>query len=180
MACKKHGLSSLPEHPAARAPAVLAHGPALERELSDLKQQVAERALAAYEGNADAREKLAALVANIRTIEFQIECNGQAHKLAQDLDRAARTDWRRQIEAESALATAGVTRKKCCTLCSEAKGCIITGDACAHPVLVGGVGPRYQSNEPVRDLYRAAARHCKLPGYWQPGEDDELEDEAAA
>jgi hypothetical protein len=167
--------------PAARAPAVLEQRPALERELADLRLQVAERALAAYEGKPEGREKLAALNEAIRTIEFQIESNGLAHELAKGLDRDAAAEWRRQVEADPDQATEGISRKACCELCRETTGCVITGDACAHPILVGGVGPRHQGNQAVRDLYRAAAKHLKLPGSgWEEDEfedGDEFEDE---
>jgi hypothetical protein len=165
--------------PAARAPSVLEQRPALERELVDLKFQIAERALAAYEGAPEGRERLAALVSDIRTIEFQIEANGLAHELAKGLDRDAAAEWRRQVEADPEQATEGITKKKCCGLCSEPTGCIITGDACAHPILVGGVGPRHQGNPAVRKLFAAAAKKLKIPGYWSEADDfeNELEDE---
>ncbi|WP_445215683.1 hypothetical protein ACKWRH_24950 [Bradyrhizobium sp. Pa8] len=168
-------MSELPTSPdAPRAPAVIEKRPQLEREMAGLKLQMAERALAAYEGGANERERLANLVAAIRTIEVQIESNALAHKLAQDHDRAAVADWRRQIEANPDEATEGIEKRTCCDLCSEAHGCIITGDACAHPVLAGSVGPRHQGNEAVRGLYRAAAKHLRLPGF---GFDEDAEDE---
>lgn len=169
-------MSELPTHPAPRAPGVIDQRSALERELADLKLQIADRALAAYEGQPDGREKLAQIVANIRTIEFQLECNGLAHDLAKRLDREARAEWRRQIESDPRQATEGVTKKKCCGLCSEANGCIITGDACAHPIMVGGVGPQHQGNPAVRALFTAASKHLKIGGVdWS--EEDDTDDE---
>jgi hypothetical protein len=158
---------SLSKSPAApRAPAVIERRPVLERELADLKLQVAERVLAATEGAPGAREKLVALVSDILALEFALEANGLAHELAKRLDREAVAEWRRQIEVDPVEATAGVTKTKCCGLCSEAHGCVITrGEQCAHPILVGGVGPRRQGDETARNLFSAASRHLKLPGY---------------
>jgi hypothetical protein len=158
--------SKLPRNPPpARAPAVLEQRPDLDRQLADLREQIAVRTLAVYEGQPDGREKLAALVANIHTVEFQIEAAALAHDLAKRLDREAVLAWRRQIEAEPVLATEGITKKKCCERCQETSGCIITGEACAHPLLIGSVGARHQGNEAVRGLYKAAAAHLKIPGY---------------
>lgn len=171
-------MSELPPHPAPRAPAVLEQRPALERELADLKLEIAERALAAYEDKPDARENLAQLVSDIRTIEFQIECNGLAHDLAKRLDREARAEWRRQIENDPRQATEGVTKKKCCGLCSAANGCIIAGDACAHPIMVGGVGPQHQGNPAVRALFTAASKHLGIGGVsWTDEDEDQEEDD---
>ena len=158
--------SNLPRNPPpARAPAVLEQRPALDRQLLDLRGQIAARTLAAYEGEPDSREKLAALVSDIRTIEFQIEAAALAHDLAKRLDREAVSAWRGQVEANPLLATEGITLKKCCERCQEASGCIITGEACAHPILVGGVGARNQGNKAIRRLFSAAAAHLKIPGY---------------
>lgn len=156
---------TLPKSPTApRAPAVLASRPVLERELADLKFQVAERVLAATEGVAGARENLVALVSDIRAMEFAIESNGHAHELAQRLDREALAEWRQQVEADPVAATAGITKKKCCGMCSEAHGCVITrGEQCAHPVLVGGVGPRRQGDPVTRLLRQAAEKHLMTP-----------------
>lgn len=152
--------------PAARAPAVLGRLPALQRELSDAKLQIAERVLAATEGTPGAREKLAALVTDIRALEFAIEANGHAHELAKRLDREAVAEWRRQVEADPVEATAGITKKACCGMCSETYGCVITrGEQCAHPVTVGGVGPRRQGDPVSRKLFQTAAGRLKMPGY---------------
>ncbi|EIG56079.1 hypothetical protein [Bradyrhizobium sp. WSM1253] len=158
----------LPTNPAApRAPAVLDARPGLERELADLRLQVAERALAAYEGGAAERAKLGALVSAIETITFQLEANALAHGLAVRLDREAVAAWRQQIEANPTEATVGISRTKCRGMCTEAHGCVITGEACAHPITVGGVGPRHQGNRAVRALFAAAARKLDIPGYRQ-------------
>jgi hypothetical protein len=158
---------SLPKNPAApRASAVVARKPVLERELADLRLQVAERVLAATESVPGARERLVALVSDIRAIEFAIEANGLAYDLARRLDREAVADWRQKVEADPVEATAGITRTKCCGMCSELHGCVITrGEQCAHPVLVGGVGPRRQGDPTTRKLFEAAAGHLKVPGY---------------
>jgi hypothetical protein len=147
--------------PASRAPTVLASRPALERELADLRLQVAERALAAYEGGSEERARLAALMTTIETLEFQVAANSLAHDLAKRLDREAVAEWRRQIEASPDEATRGITRKACCRLCTEAHGCIISGGSCAHPITAGGVGPRLQGNDAVRALFNAAAAHFR-------------------
>ncbi|UPJ69887.1 hypothetical protein [Bradyrhizobium sp. 187] len=159
----------LPKNPAApRAPAVLDARPALERELADLQLQVAERALAAYEGGTAERTKLAALVSAMETITFQLEANVLAHGLAMRLDREAVAEWRQQVEADPVEATAGITRTRCCSTCSEKNGCIITrGEQCAHPITVGGVGPRRQGDQVTRTLFQKAANHLKIPGYEQ-------------
>jgi hypothetical protein len=177
-------LPTSPERPV--APLVLEQRPALERELAEVRLQVPERVLAVYEGKPEAREKLAALISEIRTIEFQIECNGMAHELALRLDRDAVAAWRRQIEADPEQATEGITRKKCCTLCSKPYGCVITGDICAHPLLSGiGVGPRHMGNPTVRAMFSAASKHLEIPGYCDDPEDDgddeedEIEEQAA-
>ncbi|MET4319307.1 hypothetical protein [Bradyrhizobium sp. RT5a] len=159
----------LPKNPAApRAPAVLDARPALERELADLRLQVAERALAAYEGGAAERTKLAALVSAIETITFQLDANALAHGLAMRLDREAVAAWRQRVEADPAEATAGITKTKCCGMCSEAHGCVITrGEQCAHPITIGGVGPRRQGDQVTRTLFQKAAQHLNIPGYQQ-------------
>ncbi|MDH2353502.1 hypothetical protein QCM80_22980 [Bradyrhizobium sp. SSUT112] len=139
--------------------------------MSDLQLQVAERTLAAYEGPAAERAKLAALVSAIETITFQIEANALAHGLAVRLDREAVAAWRQRIEANPTEATAGITKKKCCDLCSEAHGCIITGAQCAHPLTMGTVGSQHQGNEAVRKLFQAAQRCLEQPGSGHEQED---------
>ncbi|WP_441232686.1 hypothetical protein [Bradyrhizobium sp. 1200_D9_N1_1] len=160
---------SLPRTPAApRAPAVIRRLPALERELADLKLLLAERVLAATEGAPGARERLVALVSDIRALEAAVEANGLAHELAQRLDREAVAEWRLQVEADPVAATEGITKKACCGMCSEAHGCVITrGEQCAHPVTVGGVGPRRQGDPVSRKLFQTAAAHLKIAGYEQ-------------
>lgn len=149
--------------PAARAPSVLDQRPALERELVDLKQQIAERALAAYEGT-DGRAKLAALDTAIRGLSFQIECNTLAHELALRLDREAVAAWRDQVQADPKTAVEGITKDKCCRRCDAAHGCIITGGACIHPVMVGNgsLPNQYQGNPGVRAVHRAAAEKLRV------------------
>jgi hypothetical protein len=117
-----------------RAPAVLEQRAGLERELSDLKQQIAETALAAYEGNSGGRDGLAALDAKIRACVFQIECNAAAHELALRLDLEAAAAWRAAFLAlPSEQLIAGITAKTCCKLC-DAGLCVISGTGrCLHP-----------------------------------------------
>jgi len=173
---KRSALPATP--PPARAPAVVDARPALERELSDLRLQVAERALAAYEGGAAERAKLAALMTAIETIEFQVAANSLAHDLAKRLDRDAVAVWRGQVEANPVEATVGITKKQCCRMCTEAHGCIITGAQCAHPITVGGVGPRLQGNEATRALFNAALAHI-MPKRAAQVSAREQEDDAA-
>lgn len=148
--------------PAPRAPAVPNLRPSLERELSDLKLQIAERALAAYEQGGDGRQKLADLDAQIRAVSFQIECNAAAHQLAQRLDREAVIAWRDQVQADPKLAIEGITKDKCCRRCCEATGCIITGEGCGHPIKVGSVGPRMMGNQVVRAVFKAAVERLEV------------------
>jgi len=146
--------------PAPRALAVVEQRPALERELTDLKLQVAEAALAAYEGNSGGREGLAALDVKIRACGFQIECNTLAHDLALRIDREAVAAWRSQVQADPERAVEGITKEKCCRRCSsQAAGCIISGDVCAHPIKAGNgsLPARLQGNPAVRAVHRAAA-----------------------
>jgi hypothetical protein len=142
---------------AARAPAVIEQRAALRRELSDLKQRIAETALAAYEGKAGGREALAALGVKIRACEFQIDCNAAAHELALRLDRDAVAARKADVRANPAAAVKGFTKTSCGSLCSQEHGCAITGEGCAHPVKVGGIDQRLMGNQNVRDVFRAAA-----------------------
>jgi hypothetical protein len=141
--------------PSPRAPAVLEQRPALERELADLKQQIAEIALAAYEGKAGGRENLAALDSKIRACTFQIECNGLAHALALRLDRDAVAAWRLALQANPEKAVEGITKKDCCRRCSLEHGCVISGASCAHPLR--GVSSGLRADPKIRALLNAAA-----------------------
>ncbi len=145
--------------PAPRAPAVLEQRPALERELADLKLQVAEKALASYEDRGTGRDKLAALDAAIRACAFQIECNTLAHDLGLRIDREAVAAWRSQVQADPKTAVEGITKEKCCSRCtSDTAGCIISGDVCMHPIKAGnGLPARLQGNPVVRAVHKAAA-----------------------
>jgi hypothetical protein len=155
------------EPPAPRAPAVLEQRPALERELADLKQQIAETALAAYEGKSDGREKLAALDAKIRACAFQLDCNGLAHEHALRLDHQAVESWKATIQTmPPEQIIAGISVKDCARLCSEEHGCVITlGQQCGHPVKSGVLPPRLQGNPAVRRVYVAATAKLKLRGH---------------
>jgi hypothetical protein len=148
--------------PAPRAPAVLEQRPALERELADLKQQIAEIALSAYEGKAGGRENLAALDSKIRARAFQIECNGLAHALALRLDREAVAAWRANLQANPKKAVEGITKTDCCRRCSFELGCAISGEACAHPIKVRGVSPGLRGDPKIRALFNAAAEEIKV------------------
>jgi hypothetical protein len=148
--------------PAPRAPAVLEQRPALERELSDLKQQIAETALAAYEGKAGGRENLAALHSAIEVCKFQIDCNEGAHALALQIDRDAMATWRAKLQANPQKAVEGITKKDCCRRCSFELGCAISGEACAHPIKVRGVSPGLRGDPKIRALFNAAAEEIKV------------------
>jgi hypothetical protein len=129
--------------PTARAPKVLAQRPALERELADLKLQIAETTLAAYEGKPGSRDSLIALDANIRAVTLQLDSNTAAHELALRLDREAKAGWRAGIEAaDLKKMVAGITKKGCCGMCSDEHGCVITGLQCGDPITIGTIGPR--------------------------------------
>jgi hypothetical protein len=146
------------EPPAPRAPAVLEQRPTLERELADLKSQIAETALAAYE-RSDGRENLAALAMKIRACEFQIECKASAHDLAIRLDRESVAAWMATVQADPKKAVEGITKDSCCRRCSADHGCVISGGgACTHPIKVGHINPGLQANAGVRDVYKAAAQ----------------------
>jgi hypothetical protein len=143
--------------PAPRAPAVLEQRAVLERELSDLKQQIAETALAAYEGKSGARDDLAALDAKIRACAFQIDCNAAAHELALRLDLEAAAAWRAAFLAlPSEQLIAGITLKTCCKLCDVGL-CVISGTGrCLHP-RDGNIPVALESDLRIRQVYRMAA-----------------------
>jgi hypothetical protein len=117
-----------------RAPAVLEQRAGLERELSDLKQQIAETALVAYERDRGGRDGLAALHRKITAVTFQIDCNAAAHELALRLDLEAAAAWRATILAKPPEELiAGITAKSCCKLC-DVGFCVISGTGrCLHP-----------------------------------------------
>jgi hypothetical protein len=148
--------------PAPRAPAVLEQRPALERELADLKQQIAETALAAYEGKSGGRENLAALHSAIEVCKFQIDCNQEAHALAVQNDRDAVATWRAKLQANPKQAVEGITKTDCCRRCSLELGCAISGEACAHPIKVRGVSPGLRGDPKIRALFNAAAEEIKV------------------
>jgi hypothetical protein len=129
--------------PAARAPAVLERRGALERELADLKLQIAEKALDAYERRPDGRESLAALDAKIRACAFLIDCYAAAHELAARRDDQAIVTWKAEVQTlEPEEIVAGISKELCCHRCQPGSpgGCVITasaphsGGVCSHPV----------------------------------------------
>jgi hypothetical protein len=140
-----------------RAPAVLEQRAGLERELSDLKQQIAETALAAYEGKSDGRDRLAALDTKIRACAFQIDCNAAAHELALRLDLEAAAARRAAILARPPeQLIAGITAKTCCKLC-HAGLCVISGTGrCLHP-RDSNIPAALQSDLRIRQVYDVAA-----------------------
>ena len=148
--------------PAPRAPAVLEQRSAVERELADLKLEIAETALAAYEDKFEGREKLAALDAKIRACTFQIECNAAAHELAVRIDREAVAAWKADLRADPKKAIEGITKKDCCRRCSPEHGCTITGEACAHPLKVGRINPRLQADPLTRAAYKTAREKLEM------------------
>jgi len=148
--------------PPPRAPAVIEQLPALELELADMKQQIAETSLAAYQGKAGGRENLAALHSAIEVCKFQIDCNQAAHGLALQNDRDAVAAWRATLQANPKKAVEGVTKTECCRRCSFELGCAISGEACAHPIKVKGVSPGLRSDTKIRALFTAAAEEIKM------------------
>jgi hypothetical protein len=145
------------EPPAPRAPAVLEQRSAIERELADLKLQIAETALDAFEGKSDGRERLAALDAKIRACVFQIDCNAAAHELALRLDLEAAAARRAAILAlpvEQLIA--GITAKTCCKLCDVGL-CMISGTGrCLHP-RDGNIPVALESDLRIRQVHNVAA-----------------------
>jgi hypothetical protein len=155
------------EPPAPRAPAVLEQRDAIERELADLKLQIAETALAAYEGLSDGRERLASLDAQIRACAFQLDCNGLAHALASRLDHEAVAAWKTAIYAmPPEKLIEGITAKDCCRLCSADHGCVITaGRNCGHPVKIGVLDAHSRGVPSIRAAYQAATAKLNLKGH---------------
>jgi hypothetical protein len=155
---EKIAIAAPPPH---RAPAVLEQRAVLERELSDLKQQIAETALAAYEGNSGGRDGLAALDAKIRACVFQIECNGLAHELALRLDLEAAAARRAAILAlPSEQLIAGITAKACCKLC-DGDLCVISGTGrCLHP-RDSNIPAALESDLRIRQVYNVAAEKLR-------------------
>jgi hypothetical protein len=150
--------------PPARAPAVVAQQPVLERELADLKQRIAEATLAAYEGRPDGRKNLAALHDQIRALTLQLDGNAAAHELALRLDRDAVAGWFKDLQENPETIIEGISSSECCDRCSEQHGCVLTGGlGCGHPVKAGRIPPGLQGNPAVRAVYRAAAE--KLEAY---------------
>jgi hypothetical protein len=149
--------------PAARAPAVLARRGALERELADLKLQIPEMALAAYERRPGGRESLAALDAKIRACTFLIDCAAAAHGLAARLDEEATVAWKAAVQnLDPEEIVAGITKDSCCRRCQAGAGCVITASdpsagPCAHPVLAGALAlHRYQDDPKICAVFSAA------------------------
>jgi hypothetical protein len=149
------------ELPAPRAPAVLEQRPAIERELADLKLNVAETALAAYEGKSDGRERLAALDAKIRACVFQIECNAAAHELALRLDLEAAAARRAAILAlPPEQLIADITAKACCRLCAGDL-CVISGTGrCLHP-RDSNIPAALESDLRIRQIHHMAAEKLR-------------------
>jgi hypothetical protein len=158
----------LADPPARRAPAVIARKIVAERELSELRLQIPECALAVAEGKPGGRENLAALYRQIAAVAFEIEHNAKARELATALDEQALVGWKAKIqELPPEELLAGLTRDQCCGFCS-ADFCVITGadplaGPCAHPVLVGALElNRYQDNPKIRAVYAAACAKLGL------------------
>jgi hypothetical protein len=151
----------VPARPVARAPAVLDHLQASKQALAALEAEIAASALAAIEAQPGAKEALATLHGRTKAVAFEIDCNGKAYELARRLDEHAIIDWKADIQALPAdQIVAGITATTCCKLCSDDTGCIISGGACAHPVLAGSLTPGLQGNPAVRRVYRAASEEC--------------------
>jgi hypothetical protein len=144
-----------------RAPAVLEQRAVLERELSDLKQQIAETALAAYEGKPGGRDGLAALHQKITAVTFEIECNAAAHELALRLALEAAAARRAAILAlPPEQLIAGITAKTCCKLCAVDL-CVISGTGrCLHPK-DSNIPAAFQSDLRIRQAYHTAAEKLR-------------------
>jgi hypothetical protein len=163
----KHEAIVAAEPPGPRAPSVLEQRPALERELADLKQRIAETTLAAYEGKPDGRKNLAALHDQIRIVTFQLEGSAAALELAQHLDQAALSAWKAAVQMlPPEEIVDGITKEACCRRCIG--GCAITAadpysGPCGHPVLVGALElNRYRDNPKILAIYDAACRKLGL------------------
>lgn len=169
------------EPPPSRVPSVLRRKEIVERELVDLKEQIAERVLACVEGKADGRKNLAELREKIGVAEFELDLLPLARKLAVQLDEHAAAAWRAEIQTMSAHEIlAGITKDECCHRCSD--GCVILGgdpsadrQECAHPVRTGALSARYGDNHQVQTVFAAA---CAKLGVYQSVET--RDDEAAA
>jgi hypothetical protein len=148
--------------PELRALAVVARLKIAQRELADLKLQVAERVLAVAEGTPGARESLAALHQKITATAFEIESNFQARELAARLDEEAIVAWKAAVQTlDPEEIIAGITKDQCCRLCLRGAGCVITGcDAlagpCAHPAREGLMLTRYKENPKIVAVFAAA------------------------
>jgi hypothetical protein len=100
--------------PVPRAPLVVVRQRAAQKELSELKALIPERALASAEGKPGARENLAELHQKISATEFEIGCNPAAREFAIPLDQAAAAAWSAEVQAlEPADIVAGITRDQC-------------------------------------------------------------------
>jgi hypothetical protein len=145
--------------PAPRAPAVLEQSAVLEHELSGLQQQIAEKALVAYERGG--RDGLAALHQKITAVTFQIDCNSAAHSLALRLDLEAAAAWRAAFLAQPPEhLIAGITAKTCCKLC-DVNLCVISGTGrCQHPK-DSNIPAAFQSDLRIRQVYHTAAEKLR-------------------
>lgn len=150
------------EPPASRVPAVVSRAQAVERELTALKLQAAERALACAEGKPGARSLLAELRDKIAVAEFELARNGAAQDLAMQLDQTALDAWRADIQTLSPEEIiAGISRDECCRRCRPGD-CVIAGaDAvpseCIHPVMAGPLHfLRHKANPKILAVYAAA------------------------
>jgi hypothetical protein len=147
------------EPPAPRAPTVLEHLQTNRQSLAALEIRIAEIALAAVEGRADAKADLAALHGQIATAAFQIDCSGRAHELAMRLDEQAIIDWKAAVQAmPPEKIVAGISKTDCCNMCRTDTGCVISGAGCAHPIKIGSLSPGQQGNPTIRNVYVAACR----------------------
>lgn len=155
--------------PEPRAPVAIARLHVAQRELDDLRLQIAERVLAVAEGKPDASASLAVLREKIAQIEFEIAHSAKARLLAERLDQEATVAWKAAVQTLPAeQIVEGLTKEACCKRCIPGISCAITGsDAlagpCAHPVLVGGLElTRYRDNPKTQAVYAAACRKLGL------------------
>jgi hypothetical protein len=129
--------------PATTAAAVKKYRQALAQSLDDLKATIPALALAAARRVPGAQDELAALRVKIENIEFEIEQNAAAYRLAEQQDGAAFAEWRAAVQQlEPAEIIGGISKEQCPGRCLRGLvgGCILAGgdafaSGCLHPII---------------------------------------------
>jgi murein DD-endopeptidase MepM/ murein hydrolase activator NlpD len=138
---EKIAISLKPPAPTART--VLEHRKKLETERDGLHTGAAALALASAQGDADAQDALAAIPAKFAAIQFEIDLNHEAYKLAHKQDADAEVAWRESLQStDPEDLIAGINKDECCHRCqpNSPGGCVITagypyaGSQCGHPI----------------------------------------------